>query len=61
MGKKTKITTAKTSLLNDCTNHIAFQLKETNLDKNLSQHRVEPLYETYVEEIVTEEFVKGYN
>ena len=61
MDKKTKITTAKTSLLNDCTNHIAFQLKETHLDKNISQHHVEPSYETPVAEIVTKEFVKGYN
>ncbi|TEW54346.1 hypothetical protein E2R68_08725 [Psychromonas sp. RZ22] len=61
MHNKPKFTTANTSLLNDCTNHIAFQLKKTHLDKNMSQHRVERLYETPIAEVVTKEYVKGYN
>ncbi|WP_413699063.1 hypothetical protein ACLKMH_16135 [Psychromonas sp. KJ10-10] len=57
---KTSIT-FKTSLLNDCTNHLAFQLDNSSLKKQSSEHKVDSLYESPLNEVVTTEFVRGYN
>lgn len=61
MKKHTKNTTFKTPLLNDCTNHIAFQLEEKNMAKKVVENNVSRLYETPISNVVTNEFIKGYN
>lgn len=61
MKKDTTNTTFKTPLLNDCTNHIAFQLKQSTIAKKNEQNNVSRLYETPITNVVTNEFIKGYN
>lgn len=61
MSKDTTNTTFKTPLLNDCTNHLAFQLKQSRPKKESQQKKVNPLYETPLTDIVTDEFIRGYN
>lgn len=61
MKKKTKNTTFKTSLLNDCTNHIAFQLEQSDLTKKQLQGNVNLRYETPLDDDVTSEYIRGYN
>ena len=61
MKKKTKNTAFKTSLLNDCTNHIAFQLDQSDLKKKDLQVNVNKSYETLVDDDVTLEYIRGYN
>lgn len=51
----------KTSLLNDCTNHLAFQLNNSSLKKQSSEHKVDSSYESPLSDVVTSEFVRGYN
>ena len=61
MSKKHTMANLHTPLLNDCTNHLAFQLEPKNTDKKSPKKHVDSLYETPVGEVVTEEFIKGYN
>ena len=60
-NKNTINTTFKTPLLNDCTNHLAFQLKESFTGQKSQQKHINSLYETPVADDVTYEFVRGYN
>ena len=61
MSKDTSNTTFKTPLLNDCTNHLAFQLKQSRTKNETRQKKVDPLFETPLNDIVTHEFIRGYN
>lgn len=61
MNKDTTNTTFKTPLLNDCTNHLAFQLKQSRAKKESQQNKVNSSYETPLADIVTHEFIRGYN
>lgn len=59
--KDTTDTTFKTPLLNDCTNHLAFQLKRCRKQNETQQAHVDLPYESPVADIVTHEFIRGYN
>ncbi len=61
MNKDTSDTTFNTPLLNDCTNHLAFQLKQSRAKNKAQQKKVDPLFETPLNDIVTHEFIRGYN
>ena len=61
MKKNKASITFKTPLLNDCTNHLAFQLNQSPLKKQSSDHKVDSLYESPLSDIVTNEFVRAYN
>ena len=54
-------TTFKTPLLNDCTNHLAFQLEQGNIGSRAQQKSVRSSYEAPLSDIVTSEFIRGYN
>ena len=54
-------TTFNTPLLNDCTNHLAFQLEQCCTENESQQKSVNSSYETPVTDIVTHEFIRGYN
>ncbi len=56
--KKRTNTTFKTPLLNDCTNHLAVQL-ELDRQESLAQKSV--THEALIPDVVTYEFVRGYN
>ena len=61
MSTKTTKTTFKTPLLNDCTNHLAFQL-EQHLSTNQSKQKKRiTTHETALPDVVTTEFIRGYN
>lgn len=60
-NKNTVNTTFKTPLLNDCTNHIAFQLKDSYTVNKSQQKNNNSSYETPIADDVTYEFVRGYN
>lgn len=53
--------TFKSRLLNDCTNHLAVQLDRLNFEKKAQQKKVSPYYESLIADIVTPEFIRGYN
>lgn len=57
-SKKRTNTTFKTPLLNDCTNHLAFQLE---LDREQSMSQRGATHEAPIPDVVTYEFVRGYN
>lgn len=59
--KSTTNTTFKTPLLNDCTNHLAFQLQEGRTEKAHLQNNDNSYYEAPLADVVTYEFVRGYN
>ena len=61
MSKKHTMASLNTPLLNVCTNHLAFQVKPKSTDGKTTKKHVDSLYETPVGEVVTEEFIKGYN
>lgn len=61
MSKDTTNTTFKTSLLNDCTNHLAFQLKQSCSDEQTQRKSVSSSYEAPLTDVVTSEFIRGYN
>lgn len=59
-NNKVKIT-LKTPLLNDCTNHLDFLLEQSSLKKQCSNQKVNALYESALTDVVTDEFIRGYN
>jgi len=61
MSKKHTMANLKTPLLNDCTNHIAFQLNQKETNEKSTKKNVNRFYEAPIGEVVTEDFVKGYN
>ena len=61
MSKERVNTTFKTPLLNDCTNHLALQLEQCSVKNEPQQKNVNLVYETPLTDIVTYEFVRGYN
>ncbi|HEY7867355.1 MAG TPA: hypothetical protein VIC51_15290 [Psychromonas sp.] len=61
MSKKIINSTFKTQLLNDCTNHLSLQLKQCREGNEPKHKNVNPSYETPLADIVTEEFIRGYN
>ena len=61
MSKKRENTTFKTSLLNDCTNHLSFQIDGNKSKKDCSKKGVNSTYETPLKDVVTPEFIRGYN
>jgi hypothetical protein len=61
MSKKIINSTFKTQLLNDCTNHLSLQLKQCRGENEPKHKNVNPSYETPLTDIVTEEFIRGYN
>ena len=64
MSKNTNTinTTFKTPLLNDCTNHLAFQLKDSYAGGKSQPKQVYSSYEmARSDDDVTSEFVRGYN
>ena len=61
MNKKRVNTTFKTPLLNDCTNHLSFQLNEYNSESSDIKKHNSTNHEAPINDIVTEEFVRGYN
>ncbi|MFT6927561.1 MAG: hypothetical protein ACJAZP_003198 [Psychromonas sp.] len=61
MSKKITNITYKDVLLNDCTNHLAVQLKQCYTKGQPQQTPVNSSYETPLTDIVTSEFIRGYN
>ncbi|WP_354625397.1 hypothetical protein [Psychromonas sp. MME2] len=61
MNKDTINTTFNTPLLNDCTNHLAFQLKQAPAGNKREPKKLTPTFETLCADIVTHEFIRGYN
>jgi len=61
MSKKHTMANLKTPLLNDCTNHLSSQLNSQKPNEKHAKKHIDSLYETPVGEVVTEEFIKGYN
>ena len=61
MHKKTNNSTFKTPLLNDCTNNSAVQFKQILAKSSVQHEKVYPSYESPLEDIVTSEFIRGYN
>jgi hypothetical protein len=61
MTKKRVNTTFKTSLLNDCTNHLSFQLGKNNSKNESQKKHIDTTYEAPIADIVTSEFIRGYN
>ena len=54
-------TTFKTPLLNDCTNHLAFQIKQFSAKNKASQKKIDSSYNLPSTDDVTYEFIRGYN
>lgn len=61
MSKEIINSTFKTQLLNDCTNHLALQVKQCRGESKAKQKRVNSSYEAPLTDIVTNEFIRGYN
>jgi len=61
MNKKRSFTTLKTPLLNDCTNHLTALLNQPNAKEIAQQKKISASYESPIADIVTFEFVRGYN
>jgi len=61
MNKKRVNTTFKTPLLNDCTNHLSFQLEKRHSDSSNIKKNNATNHEALVNDVVTAEFVRGYN
>ncbi|HEY5716361.1 MAG TPA: hypothetical protein VIS54_08085 [Psychromonas sp.] len=53
--------TFKTSLNNDCTNHLALQLEQCRTQSKAQQRKVNSSYESPLADIVTYAFIRGYN
>lgn len=60
-NKNTTKTTCKISLVNDCTNHLAFHLKQFRRENKPQQKTVNSSYETPLDDVVTYEYIRGYN
>jgi hypothetical protein len=61
MPEKKKPHTFKTTLLNDCTNHLAFQLEQFNTEEKVREKKFNSSHETLLTDVVTPEFILGYN
>jgi len=61
MSTKTTKTTFKTPLLNDCTNHLAFQLEQHLSKQQPKEKKHITSHETALADVVTPEFIRGYN
>jgi hypothetical protein len=61
MSKKIINSTFKDQLLNDCTNHLSLQLKQCRGENELKHKNVNRSYETPLTDIVTDQFIRGYN
>ena len=61
MRKKRVNTTFKTPLLNDCTNHLSFQLEQNHTENESKLKSANSTYERPLTDIVTHEFIRGYN
>lgn len=61
MNKKRVNTTFKTPLLNDCTNHLSFQLDKCHSNNNDAKKNNVMNHEAPINDVVTDEFVRGYN
>ena len=61
MSKKIINSTLKTPLLNDCTNHLSLQVKHRQGYNKPKQKNVTSSYEAPLTDIVTDEFIRGYN
>ncbi|MFT6984853.1 MAG: hypothetical protein ACJAT7_000654 [Psychromonas sp.] len=61
MNKKRSFTTLKTPLLNDCTNHLALQVERSSTGKKTQQKKRNGSCESPIADIVTYEFIRGYN
>ena len=61
MSKNITSTKFKDLLINDCTNHLAVQLKQSHAKNQPQQTPVNSSYEMPLTDIVTCEFIRGYN
>ncbi|MFT6927185.1 MAG: hypothetical protein ACJAZP_002814 [Psychromonas sp.] len=61
MSKKIINSTFKDQLLNDCTNHLSRQLKQCSGENKPKQQNLNRSYEAPLTDIVTDEFIRGYN
>jgi len=61
MSKKIISSTYKTQLLNDCTNHLSLQVKQCRGEDKPKQKKFNSSYEMPVTDVVTDEFIRGYN
>ena len=61
MNKKRANTTFKTPLLNDCTNHLSFQLDKCKSASSTTKKNNATNHEALINDVVTAEFVRGYN
>jgi hypothetical protein len=60
-NKNTINTTSNTPLVNDCTSHLAFHLKQFRGENKPQPKTVNSSYETPLDDVVTYEYIRGYN